>query len=63
MTFVSSKAFKYSQCVEKSACRYGHFRFRATKKSNCWKTLKLVKPQRKDEICLSVKVAKAKKIN
>ena len=31
--------------------------------SNCWKTLKTIKLQRNDEICISVNVAKAEKIN
>lgn len=31
--------------------------------SNCWKTLKTIKPQRKDEISLSVTVVKTEKIN
>ena len=31
--------------------------------SNCWKTLKTIKLQRNDEIYISVKVAKAEKIN
>ena len=30
---------------------------------NCWKILKTIKPQRKDEICLIVKVTKVEKIN
>ena len=30
---------------------------------NCWKTLKTIKPQRNDEICISVKVTKVEKIN
>ena len=30
---------------------------------NCWKPLKTIKPQRKNEICLSAMVAKAEKIN
>ena len=30
---------------------------------NCWKTLKTIKLQRKDEICLSVNVMKIEKIN
>lgn len=30
--------------------------------SNCWKTLKLFKPQRNDEICISVMVTKVEKI-
>lgn len=30
---------------------------------NCWKPLKTIKPQRNDEICISVMVAKAEKIN
>jgi len=29
----------------------------------CWKTLKTIKPQRKDEINLNVKVVKTEKIN
>ena len=31
--------------------------------SNCWDTLKTIKLQRKDEICLSVNVMKIEKIN
>lgn len=30
---------------------------------NCWKTLKTIKPQRNDEICISVTVVKTEKIN
>ena len=30
---------------------------------NCWKTLKTIKPQRNDEICISVKVVKTEKID
>lgn len=30
---------------------------------NCWKSLKLTKPQRKDEISLSVTVTKVEKIS
>lgn len=30
---------------------------------NCWKPLKTIKPQRNDEICISVKVTKVEKIN
>lgn len=31
--------------------------------SNCWKTLKAIRPQRKDEICLSAMAAKAERID
>ena len=30
---------------------------------NCWKILKTIKPQRNDEICISVTVTKVEKIN
>ena len=32
------------------------------KQSNCWKVLKLIKPQHKDETSLSVKVTKVERI-
>ena len=32
------------------------------KQSNCWKVLKLIKPQHKNEISLGVKVTKVEKI-
>ena len=33
------------------------------KQLNCWKILKLIKPQHKNEISLSVKVTKVERIN